>query len=66
MEGPKEPLVSGIDTMHIPNLHPPAAAPGALGNNRSITPGQGGRGRRGGIPPATGGDPRDTLCFGWG
>lgn len=54
VEGPQEPLVSGVDAMHVPNLHPPATAPGALGNDTSITPGKGSKGRCRGNPSGNG------------
>lgn len=37
VEGPQQPLVPGVDALHVPDLRPPAAAPGALGNGTSVT-----------------------------
>lgn len=35
VEGPQEPLVPGVDAVHVPNLHPSTAVPGALGKGEA-------------------------------
>lgn len=41
MEGPQQPLLSGVDAVHVPNLCAPATVLGALGEQKAHHKGEG-------------------------